>query len=323
VTAGAAELANELKTLRKGRGLQTPKLSEQVGPMLRQLCGLTGTENSATIREQLSERLRNLSDGLPDDLRLAVTVALAIHPETQQQFLQDRVQFLADLHKRDVRTIRRRMDDGFELLAEMATKPAEQRGGTGLGWYIERVETIVRWDKAAPESFERRTIVAEWDSLDTVQAMMTLPRESDHGDEVHELLAELYFGASLVGTRRIGTRFVWDLGLPEPLAIGDRHEYGMVVRVPDDQPMRDHYVLFPDRRCEEFGLRVRFHPDHMPTKVWRVAEVFHRDLDEQLVPAETLLTIDKAGEINLSFHSLLPGHGYGAQWEFSPAQRGG
>lgn len=315
MTTGAAELANELKTLRKGRGLQTPKLSEQVGPMLRQLCGVTGTENSATIREKLSERLRNLADGLPDDLRLAVTVALAIHPDTQQQFLQERVQFLADLHKRDVRTIRRRMDDGFDLLAEMATKPAEQRGGTGLGWYIQRVETIVRMDKKAPESFERRTIVAEWDSLDTIQAMVTLPKDTEHSDENYELLAELHFGATHVGTRRIGTRFVFDLGLPEPLALGERHEYGMVFRVPDDQPMRDHYVMFPDRRCEEFQLRVRFHPEHMPKKVWQVSEVFHRDVDDR-VPAETLLTIDKAGEINLSFNSLLPGHGYGAQWEF-------
>src|SRR5690349_4652961 len=91
VAGGAAELANELKMLRKGRGLQTPKLSDQVGPMLRQLCGITGTESAATLREKLSERLRNLADALPDDLRLAVTVALAIHQDTQQQFLQDRV----------------------------------------------------------------------------------------------------------------------------------------------------------------------------------------------------------------------------------------
>lgn len=315
MAGGAAELANELKTLRKGRGLQTPKLSEQVGPTLRQLCGITGTENSATIREKLSERLRNLADGLPDDLRLAVTVALAIHPETQQQFLQERVQFLAEMHQRDVRTIRRRMDDGFELLAEMATKPSEQRGGTGLGWYIERVEGIMRLDKAAPESFERRTIVAEWDSLDTIQAMMTLPRDSAHSDEEVELLAELYFGAKHVGTRRTGQRFVYDLLLPEPLAIGERHEYGMIFRVTDEQQMRRHYVMFPDRRCEEFTVRVRFDPEHMPKKVWRVSEVFHRDVDDMVAP-ETLLTIDKAGEINLSFHSLLPGHGYGAQWEF-------
>ena len=70
---GSTELANELKTLRKGRGLQAPKLTEQVGPLLLRLCGAGGTENSAAIREKLSERLRILSDRLPDDLRLAVT----------------------------------------------------------------------------------------------------------------------------------------------------------------------------------------------------------------------------------------------------------
>lgn len=316
MAGGSAELANELKTLRKGRGLQTPKLIDQVGPVLRQLCGIVALDSQATVREKLAERLRILADGLPDDLRLAVTIALALHPDTQQQFLQERVQFLADLQKRDVRTIRRRMDDGFELLAEMATKPPEVqgRGGTGLGWYIGRVESILRLDKASPECFERRTIVAEWDSLDTVQAMMTLPKDRRGAAQRHDLLMELYFGVNLIGAQRKHDRFVFDLGLPEQLKVGERHEYGIVWRVPDDQPMRDHYVLFPDRRCEEFHLRVRFDPDRVPAKVWRVSEVFHRDLDDDQAPTDQLLTVDKAGEIDLTFHSLLPGHGYGARW---------
>lgn len=316
MAGGSAELANELKTLRKGRGLQTPKLIDQVGPLLRQLCGISTADSSAAVREKLSERLRILADGLPDDLRLAVTIALALHPDTQQQFLQDRVQFLADLQKRDVRTIRRRMDDGFELLAEMATKPPEaQARGTGLGWYIGRVESILRLDKPSPECFERRTVVSEWDGLDTVQAMQTLPKHRDHdATSGHDLLMELYFGVNLVGTQRKHDRFVYDLGLPEQLKVGERHEYGIIFRIPPDQPMRDHYVLFPDRRCEEFHLRIRFDPDHLPVEVWRVAEAFHRDLDEEATPTPPLLTVDKAGEIDLTFHSLRPGHGYGAQW---------
>lgn len=317
MTGGSAELANELKALRKGRGLQAPKLADQVGPMLRKLCGITGTETSATMREKLSERLRNLAAALPDDLRLAVTIALALNPDTQQQFLQDRVQFLAEAQKRDVRTIRRRMDDGFELLAEIAMKPAEAQGrGTGLGWYTHRVESIVRLDKDTPECFERRTIVAEWDALDTIQTMLTLPKVADADEGNHDLLFDMYFGATVRGVqRKTEDRFVAELGLPEQLQLGDRHEYGLVWKVPPDQLMRDHYALVPDRRCDEFHLRVRFDPNRMPSIAWRVAEVFHRDLDAKR-PTETLLTVDKAGELNLSFQNLLPGHGYGAQWLF-------
>jgi hypothetical protein len=315
VSTGSAALADELKTLRKGRGLQAPKLGDQVGPMLRELCGVGGNDSSATIREKLSRRLRNLADSLPDDLRLAVTIALALHPDTQQQFLQDRVQFLADLQKRDVRTIRRRIDEGFDLLAEIAAKPAGTQGsGTGLGWYIHSMEAILRMDKSTPESFERRTIVAEEEGLDTIQAMITLPRDRQYtGDEQH-LNPELYFGATLLDAhRRTENRFAFELGLPEPLSIGDRHEYGLLLRVPDDQPMRTHYVFFPDRRCEQFRLRIRFDPKRAPSTIWRVSEVFHRDVDDNR-PTDDLLTVDQVGEVNLSFQHLLPGHGYGAQW---------
>ncbi|HEX5404887.1 MAG TPA: hypothetical protein VFX16_21570 [Pseudonocardiaceae bacterium] len=312
---GSAELANELKTLRKGRGLQTARLTDQVGPLLLQLCGAAGTENTAAIRDRLSERLRILSDRLPEDLRLAVTIALGLHPDTKQPFLQDRVQFLADLQKRDVRTIRRRMDEGFDLLAEMATKPDETAvRGSGLDWYIDRVEAILRMDKPSPVCFERRRIVAERDGLDQIQVMFTLPRDQHRAADEHDLYAELSFGATLLATdRKSDNRFDFQLGLPEPLATGDRHEYGMRWGVPPNQPMRTHYVFFPDRRCDEFRLRIRFDRDRRPSTVWRVTEVFHREIDDNR-PTDDLLTIDKAGEINLLFRDLRPGHGYGAQW---------
>ena len=311
----SAELANELKTLRKGRGLQAPRLADQVGPLLRELAGITPNENTATIREKLARRLRILADSLPDDLRQVVTIALALHPDTQHQFLQERVQFLADQQKRDVRTIRRRMDEGFELLAEMATKPSGSKSGRpGLGWYIDRMEAILRMDKASPESFERRRITSEWDGLDVIRAAVTVPRYEHDQAELHKLDTEVYFGATMVASHQHGLhRFDYDLKLPSSLAIGEKHEYGIIQRIPDTQQMRTHYVFFPDRRCEEFELRIRFPLDGVPALIWRVQEVFHRDVDENH-PTNDILTVDSAGEITLFFRNLLPGHGYGAQW---------
>lgn len=312
---GSTELAAELKTLRKGRGLQTPRLTDQVGPALRALCGIAETETSASAREKLTKRLGILAGGLPDDLRLVVTTVLALHSDSQRQFLQDRVQSLAELQQRDVRTIRRRMDEGFALLAEIATAPAGQdQRASALGWYVDRFEATLRMDKPVPECFERRRIVAEREGLDVIQATITLPKVDQDGDDDHDLFAELYYGAVLLGKqRKAETRFAFDLGLPRALSIGEKHEYGIIMRVPDHQSMRSHYVFVPDRRCDEFELRVRFDPKRPPSKIWRVNEVFHREVDE-VKPTEPLIELDHTGEINLSFDVLLPGHGYGVQW---------
>lgn len=314
---GAAELANELKSLRKGRGLQSPRLAEQVGPMLRTLSGAGDADHTEALRERLSETLRNLAEHLPNDLRMIALVALALHPDNQHQFLQERVRFLADLYHRDVRTIRRRMDEAFNRLSEIATTTCDSTApdeGSGLGWYTGRLESIMRMDKDSPECFERRTIVAESDGLDRITTMMTVPKQAQSTDERHGLFPELYFGATLLSVhRRYGDRFSFELALPRTLQANESHEIGMILRIPHDQPMRNHYVLLPDRRCDELTVRVRFAKDGLPARVWRVADAFHRQLDEAL-PGEDPLPVDRSGEVCTSFRRLRPGHGYGVQW---------
>lgn len=310
---GPTELASELKTLRKGRGLQAPRLAEQVGPMLRELCGIGDNENAASIREKLTRQLRILANGLPDDLRLVVTTALALQADAQHQFLRERVQSLAEQQRRDVRTIRRRMDEGFELLAEIAARPpADQPRGKVLGWYTERLEAIVRIDKEPAEYFERRRIVSEVDGLQTIQQSFTVPKNGPGSDDL-DLQCEPHFGVALVGRhRKPASRFAFDFDLPLPLTLGQKHEYGLIWRVPDSRSMRTHYVIFPDRRCDELELRIRFATGRTPDLIWRVDEVFHREVDDP--EPGTLLVIDQVGEISLTFRNLLPGHGYGAQW---------
>jgi hypothetical protein len=145
-----------------------------------------------------------------------------------------------------------------------------------------------------------------------LQPTQTQPRDRAQPD--HDLNVEAHFGVTLLGKRKVTeSRFAFDLGLPAPLGIGEKHEYGLIIRVPESQPMVPRYVLFPDRRCDEFELRIRFDLDRLPSQIWRVDEVFHRDIDENR-PTADLLTIDGVGEVHLSFKNLLPGHGYGAQW---------
>jgi hypothetical protein len=58
---------------------------------------------------------------------------------------------------------------------------------------------------------------------------------------------------------------------------------------------------------------VRFDPERAPERIWRVAEAFHRDLDERVMDGEPLHP-DSCGDLQTSFEDLLPGYGYGIQW---------
>src|SRR5712691_1221885 len=107
----SGELMLELKTLRKGRALYGPNLSERVGPALRELCGVLDGDRPIDARRKITERLERLGRELPEDLRVSVMAALAVHPDARQPFYQDRVRWVAGHLRRDERTARRRVDE--------------------------------------------------------------------------------------------------------------------------------------------------------------------------------------------------------------------
>jgi len=311
-------LAVELRALRKGRGVQSPTIVDSLGPQLSVVCGITAGDSPATIREKLVGRLGALAKKLPQDLKAAVVAALSLSPDAPGAFLQDRVQRLADLEKRDVRTIRRRVDDAIDMLAQAAVRAGTTAARTdGDGWRVERLESLLRMDVGSPVCFERRFIVAESSGVEEVRELMTLPRGAETDSTEHDVGVEVQYGVELVRRERVrDTRFAFVLRLPHALSAGDSHDYGLVLRVPPGQPMRTHYVFFPKRPCDSFALRVRFPAGAVPRNIWKVAEVFHRDLDdEQLVREE--LVADRVGEVSVDFDGLIAGHGYGVQWSDS------
>jgi hypothetical protein len=311
-------LAGELRALRKGRGVQSPTIADAVGPQLSVVCGIAMGDSPANIREKLAGRLGALAKKLPQDLRAVVVAALALTPETQGPFLQDRVQRLADQESRDARTIRRRVDEAINMLAQLAVRAATTPARTdGDGWRVERLESLLRMDVESPVCFERRFIVAESSGVEEVRELMTLPRGAEPGSAEHDVGVEVQYGVELVRRERIrDTRFAFVLRLPRALSAGDSHDYGLVLRVPPGQPMRTHYVFFPKRPCESFALRVRFPAGAVPRNIWKVAEVFHRDLDDEQLSREELVA-DRVGEVCVDFDGLIAGHGYGVQWSDS------
>ncbi|MGH3624849.1 MAG: hypothetical protein ACRDQ5_24175 [Sciscionella sp.] len=310
-------LIEELKTLRKGRGVYATHIGAQTGPVLRALCAIDD-DSAASMRGKLAQRLGEIAGTLPDDLELAVTVAIALHPRARYAFLTQRVRWLAEQIGRDDRTVRRRMDEAIGQLAEAAAPWLSDASLTAKRasehFYVEEFSAVLVLDRQSPEAVEWRRIVARQDGIDQIPVSISLPRDPSDRSATRDLLGEVLYGGNLVTKEHTSdSEFRFALDLPRPLRAGDKHEYAMTFRVPRDQPMRTHYVYTSPRRCDLFDLRIRFSAQRLPEQVWRVSGAFHRAIDDA-EPTGEFLHPDKAGELHLCFRDLMPGFGYGAQW---------
>src|SRR3954451_13367139 len=73
-------------------------------------------------RTQIETALYGLADSLPADLRQVSLGALGLLPEVDERYLAGRLARLAELTRRDTRTVRRWIDRAFQLMAERATE---------------------------------------------------------------------------------------------------------------------------------------------------------------------------------------------------------
>lgn len=281
-----AELVSDLKALRKGRGLYVNNIGDRVGHRLRDVCGVTEQDGPGEIRVRVAQRLAHLAGDLPDDLRKAVLAAFGMIPDARHPLYQERVGWIAQQIGRDPRTARRRIDDGIHQLAQLACTPLRLRPQgepPTTGWHTVEARVILTLDGAVPEAIEHYRIVAAQDNL----------REVD-------LASAFAQPAVMYGGTQRGAVLV----LPEPLMSGQHHDF--VVR--SRNPVRPRQFLhMPRRRCDYLELRVRFDGDRLPRVVSRLQGRPPRDKGR--VP------INRAGEIQLTFHELTRGQAYGARWD--------
>ncbi|WP_410641175.1 hypothetical protein [Amycolatopsis sp. lyj-346] len=284
-----AELVRELKTLRKGRGLQASRLPDRVGPALRAACGVAEPDGMVTIRAKVSDRLAELSSQLPEDLRLAALAAFAITPEARQPLYQDRVRWAAARVDRDPRTVRRRVDEAIDSLAELAS--AAPASATPGKWHTAALTVAVVLEE--PCVFEQHRVVADQDGL----------RSFDLAFPAGEGLV-LYGGTLAEGAVK----------LPPPLSLsrGESWEFAAVFTA---EPAV-HVVYVPRHRCEVFDLRVRFGKEG-PAEVLALEGAFERDITDPGYRGRRL-QVDAAREVHLQFRHLTPGLAYGARWVERP-----
>ncbi|HET8658088.1 MAG TPA: hypothetical protein VFM55_03720 [Micromonosporaceae bacterium] len=316
--AGLAErVAAEIRLLRKGRGINAPDIEARLGPHLRELvAGATGPDDG-DCRRSLATEINSCTAGLPEDLRTAITASLGLSAETRQiPKLRDRITWLSAQLGRGYRTALRRVDVAERLLAEeIAHELRRRRGqaaGTPQGWYLDELRTVLRLDTPTPEAHEHRRIVATCDDLREVMAWLDVPR--DPGCSGPALNADVLYGGRLIRREQpLRGRFQFMIQLPAPLRTGESHEYGMILRIAEGEPMQPHYVFTPECQCNLFSLRVRFPPDRTPHWVWRVAGETVR-MFEAARPGRDLLALDEAGEVQVRFPNPTMYLGYGIQW---------
>lgn len=331
-------IVTELKALRKGRGLRGD-VAERTGPLLRELAagpaprpGAAAGPGSdpAGARRALAEELAKLAELLPGDLRLAILAALALHDATRDmRTYEQRREWLGGQIDRVPRTAERRVNLAQEQLAqEIASRLRARRGAPAVAddtgqWHIERFSALLLLDGDHPEAIERRLIRSDVPGLAELTVALDVP--VDAGQPRRPLSIEAISGGDLViteETARTRTRYL--VRLPRPLGAGEAHEYTIRIRVLDDRHMRDYYVLRPERRCDRFDLRVRFHRARLPAWVRRVADedVYSYYTYSDVPGPRERVAVDLSGEAVQAFAGLRAHYGYGLQWGWAAPETG-
>jgi hypothetical protein len=307
----------EVRSLRKGRGIHAADLEQRLGPLLTELA--TGAHSSSPIlrRHALTGEITNFSTSMADDLRAAIAASLGLSIETRQMpYFKDRVSWLASYLGYEYRTALRRIDTAERLLSEEIARELTRRRGRVAaapdGWHLDELRTLVRLDTPTLEAHEHRRIIAIRPDLTEVMAWHDVPR--DPGESPAGLSGEVLYGGRLQRREQpSSSRIQFVVQLPAPLQPGDLHEYGLLLRAPQSEAMKPHYIFSPECQCNVFDLRVRFGAGARPAWIRRVDGETVRMVDTA-EPANDLANLDEAGEIHLRFHNPTMYLCYGVQW---------
>lgn len=298
-----SDVVSELKSARRGRGVLTSRVDQQIGRTLRTLAEVRADDGPLEIRVKVVRWLCDLADDLPADLRSAALTAFAVAPDARQRLYKDRVELVAKRIGRDARTARRRIDDAVEQLAQRATaKP----GCTGLlaacsvsRPRITELRLSLALDRPRPELVEHCRFTADRDGVDEI-ALFTHRLAGFAELTADQLTTAVLYGGVLDPNRTDQGHPV--LRLPRPLHVDESHEYVVrsVLRQPDLLPRQLRFDT--DHHCDEVDLRVRFDRAEPPVRVESIGDV-------------RVFQPDEAGEVLATFAGLPPGQGHGLSWE--------
>ncbi|MBB5960196.1 hypothetical protein FHS29_006819 [Saccharothrix tamanrassetensis] len=314
-------LVDELKALRKGYGVQSGDLSARTGGMVRQVCRITDADPPPAQRTKVIATLTGLIDDLPDDLAELARAAFGLDGTADVRY-EERLTRIAVRAQRDPRTIRRRVDELLERLAQAAlyrpTTPQAAQADAELPdhpWHTTDLTVAVLLDLPVVEVFEQRRIISHRERLTELDHSVTVSEPPGANGSVDPVAVGIDpVRGFLLGpaTPVSGNRLAFRVGLPHPLGLDETHAFSFRLRVP--MKFAPHYVCTPRQPCDRFTLSVRFGVGRAPERIWRLDGEFPLELNDPLVP-RTPLAVDAAGEATASFTDLRPNLSYGIGWD--------
>jgi hypothetical protein len=314
MTAMQTELVDELKVLRKGRGLFVRHIGERVGSALRAVCEVTDADSPVEIRQKVGQRLGILARSLPPDLQIAVVAAFAISPDVRLPLYQDRVSWAAAKLNRDPRTARRRIDDGIHHLAQLAAHAVPERSieWSMDRWHTHELRATLALDRDRPEVLEQHRVVAVEDGLTEVDLVLTVP--TVFGSDTSNMTVEMFHGGTLIARRpTAGDGYTVSVQLPGPLARGESHDFVLRTYLSGGDVVRAHFACAPARRCALVDLRVRFDRRRVPAHIRVLENVQVSDFANSAHDGVEV-AVDAAGEVRGMFSGPVCGMAYGLRW---------
>jgi hypothetical protein len=314
-------LSTELKTLRKGLGVQAKNLPAVVGEELRAVCGVREDDRPGTVRTKVVDTLRVLIEKLPEAQRETARIVLGFGTGANERYTA-RLELLGTGADRNIRTMQRRADDVLYLIAEAAYEaPAAFGSSPPLDqgpWHTSALEVRLTFTGGTAEVFESRRIVSHVAGLAEIEHGISLARPASPAGtpDLSGLGIDVVAGGEVHSVRMVSsTRVAFRLRPPRPLDVGEQHEFFFRIRL--EELPAPYYCCTPEFPCERFDLSVRFDRREPPHRIWRIDGDLSKDAGDP-VPARKPLFLDNAGEVHTVFHDLRPARSYGMGWQPAP-----
>ena len=305
----AAHLKAELARLRKGRGVSRADLLAVLGPTLGTILDVDDTTREDEARARLVSLLTSEASALPDDLRELILAAFGI--SERRPLLHDRLLAVGQVLQRDERTLRRRLVEADDLLADrMVLRFGARQGLAVPGWHWSsyRFEVDVTGDR--PVFLSTRTLVPALDGLNEFEEIVAIPQVGDSAS----LQVEGVTGCTYLGRDPLsGSSWRLLFALPRALSAGEQHETVVRFTWPSRDWIQPVAAFVPMRRVERFEVSVAFGQPRSCANAWVLDGVLPTSFadppdSDELVTTET---------VRATFDDLLLGHAYGIAWTWA------
>ncbi len=313
------EVRAELVRLRKGPGVYSPRLEQQLGPRLRALVDPDHDEGPV-LRSELALLLdRVATEVLSPASRTAALFALGVHRSHGDRSLQGRLEHVAALGKVSLRTVQRRVDDAFAamaaaLAAELAGR--ERARVAPPGWRVDALHSRLTFSGRRPTLVERRTVVALTPGLAVVTGSLSFPRTGDAWQGPLRVVAGDGCAVKEVEERHPG---FWEvaLELPSALPVGGRHAYTVTYEAPPGATMMPFYGFAPFRAAHGFSAEVVFDDPGTVEGVWELDGVPQPAAMDGSTPLGARVPFAADGRtVRVAFSGLVQGLAYGVHWRW-------